>query len=195
MKNCEALLIGGSAGSLDVLLKLLPSLDTDLAFPILIIIHRKNGADSLLPELLSGRTRLTVKEAEEKEPLLPGVIYIAPSDYHVLVELDHTISLDYSEKINYSRPAIDASFQTAAEVFQDRLACILLSGSNANGVDGLKYVKQWGGLTVIQNPDNAQVAYMPAQAKLHVKIDQILNAEDMGEFINLLSQSTRHGSA
>ena len=195
MKKCEALLIGGSAGSLDVLLKLLPSLDIDLAFPILIIIHRKNGADSLLPELLSGRTRLTVKEAEEKEPLLPGVIYIAPSDYHVLVELDHTISLDYSEKINYSRPAIDVSFQTAAEVFQDRLACVLLSGSNADGVDGLKYVKQWGGLTVIQNPDNAQVAYMPAQAKLHVEIDKILNAEDMGEFINLLSQSTRHGSA
>lgn len=195
MKNCEALVIGGSAGSLDVLLKLLPALPADLAFPILIVIHRKNGADSLLPELLSGRTRLTVKEAEEKEPLLPGVIYIAPSDYHVLVEMDHTLSLDYSEKINYSRPAIDASFQTAAEVYKERLACILLSGSNADGVEGLNYVKQWGGLAVIQNPDTAQVAYMPAQAKLHVKIDHILNAEDMGDFINLLSQSTHHGSA
>lgn len=195
MKNCEALVIGGSAGSLDVLLKLLPALPADLAFPILIVIHRKNGADSLLPELLSGRTRLTVKEAEEKEPLLPGVIYIAPSDYHVLVEMDHTLSLDYSEKINYSRPAIDASFQTAAEVYKERLACILLSGSNADGVEGLNYVKQWGGLAVIQNPDTAQVAYMPAQAKLHVKIDHILNAEDMGDFINLLSQSKHHGSA
>lgn len=195
MKNCEALVIGGSAGSLDVLLKLLPALPADLAFPILIVIHRKNGADSLLPELLSGRTRLTVKEAEEKELLLPGVIYIAPSDYHVLVEMDHTLSLDYSEKINYSRPAIDASFQTAAEVYKEHLACILLSGSNADGVEGLNYVKQWGGLAVIQNPDTAQVAYMPAQAKLHVKIDHILNAEDMGDFINLLSQSTHHGSA
>jgi len=195
MKNCEALIIGGSAGSLEVLLKVLPALDTDLAFPVLIVIHRKNGADSLLPELLSSRTRLTVKEAEEKEQLLAGVIYIAPSDYHVLVELDHTLSLDYSEKINYSRPAIDASFQTAAEVYQDRLACILLSGSNADGVDGLKYVKQWGGVVVIQNPDNAQVAYMPAQAKLQVKIDHILNAEDMAEFINLLSQSKRYGTS
>ena len=195
MRNCEALIIGGSAGSLEVLLKVLPALDTDLAFPVLIVIHRKNGADSLLPELLSGRTRLTVKEAEEKELLLPGVIYIAPSDYHVLVEMDHTLSLDYSEKINYSRPAIDASFQTAAEVYQDRLACILLSGSNADGVDGLKYVKQWGGMVVIQNPDNAQVAYMPNQAKSQVKIDHILNAEDMAEFINLLSQSKRYGTA
>jgi two-component system chemotaxis response regulator CheB len=194
MEHCEALLIGGSAGSLDVLLKVLPALRTDLAFPVLIIIHRKNGADSLLPELLSGKTRLTVKEAEEKEPLLPGVIYIAPSDYHLLVERDHTLSLDYSEKINYSRPAIDASFQTAAEVYQDRLACILLSGSNADGVEGLKYVKQWGGLAVIQNPDDAQVAYMPAQAKLHVKIDHIFNAEDMAEFINLLSQTKHHGT-
>ena len=195
MRNCEALIIGGSAGSLEVLLKVLPALDTDLAFPVLIVIHRKNGADSLLPELLSGRTRLTVKEAEEKELLLPGVIYIAPSDYHVLVEMDHTLSLDYSEKINYSRPAIDASFQTAAEVYQDRLACILLSGSNADGVDGLKYVKDWGGMVVIQNPDNAQVAYMPNQAKSQVKIDHILNAEDMAEFINLLSQSKRYGTA
>ena len=195
MRNCEALIIGGSAGILEVLLKVLPDLDTDLAFPVLIVIHRKNGADSLLPELLSGRTRLTVKEAEEKELLLPGVIYIAPSDYHVLVEMDHTLSLDYSEKINYSRPAIDASFQTAAEVYQDRLACILLSGSNADGVDGLKYVKQWGGMVVIQNPDNAQVAYMPNQAKSQVKIDHILNAEDMAEFINLLSQSKRYGTA
>jgi len=195
MRNCEALIIGGSAGSLEVLLKVLPALDTDLAFPVLIVIHRKNGADSLLPELLSGRTRLTVKEAEEKELLLPGVIYIAPSDYHVLVEMDHTLSLDYSEKINYSRPAIDASFQTAAEVYQDRLACILLSGSNADGVDGLKYVKDWGGMAVIQNPDNAQVAYMPNQAKSQVKIDHILNAEDMAEFINLLSQSKRYGTA
>ena len=195
MRNCEALIIGGSAGSLEVLLKVLPDLDTDLAFPVLIVIHRKNGADSLLPELLSGRTRLTVKEAEEKELLLPGVIYIAPSDYHVLVEMDHTLSLDYSEKINYSRPAIDASFQTAAEVYQDRLACILLSGSNADGVDGLKYVKDWGGMVVIQNPDNAQVAYMPNQAKSQVKIDHILNAEDMAEFINLLSQSKRYGTA
>jgi len=188
MAKCEALIIGGSAGSLDVLLKMLPAIDPQLSFPIIIVIHRKTGADSLLPELLSGRTRLRVKEAEEKEEVVPGTIYIAPSDYHLLLELDHTISLDYSEKINFSRPAIDATFQTGAEVYKDRLACLLLSGSNADGVNGLKTVKRYGGKVLIQNPENAQVAFMPAQAKLHVEPDFILNAEDMAEFINLLSK-------
>lgn len=187
MKNCEALIIGGSAGSLDVLLKVLPHIDVAIKFPIVIVIHRKHGSDSLLPELLSGRTRLTVKEAEEKEVMRAGVIYIAPSDYHLLIERDHSISLDYSEKINYSRPAIDATFQTAAEVFQKKLACLLLSGSNADGVLGLKTVKAWGGAALIQSPESAQVSFMPEQARKLVELDAILNIEDMAEFINLLS--------
>ncbi|RZK70050.1 MAG: chemotaxis protein CheB, partial [Pedobacter sp.] len=174
MTGCEALVIGGSAGSLEVLLKALPVLDVTLTFPIIIVIHRKHGADSLLPDLLSSRTRLRVKEIDEKEAIIAGTIYIAPSDYHLLIEQNRTFSLDYSEKINYSRPAIDVTFQTAAEVYKNKLACLLLSGSNADGVNGLKTVKRWGGLALIQDPDSAQVAYMPAQAKLHVEIDEIL---------------------
>lgn len=187
MGKCDALIIGGSAGSLDVLLKVLPLLSPSLSFPIVIVIHRKHGADSLLPELLSGRTALRVKEVDEKEQITAGTIYIAPSDYHTLIEQDHSFSLDYSEKINYSRPAIDATFQTAAEVYKEKLACILLSGSNADGVDGLKSVKTWGGITAIQDPATAQVAYMPQQASLHAKIDYILSIKDMADFINLLS--------
>jgi two-component system chemotaxis response regulator CheB len=187
MGKCDALIIGGSAGSLDVLLKVLPQLNPALSFPIVIVVHRKHGADSLLPELLSGRTKLSVKEIDEKEPLKAAVIYIAPSDYHTLIEQDHTFSLDYSEKVNYSRPAIDATFQTAAEVYGSKLVCMLLSGSNADGVNGLKSVKAWGGTTVIQDPASAQVSYMPEQASIHAKIDHILPIEDMAEFINLLS--------
>ncbi|MCX2481929.1 chemotaxis protein CheB [Pedobacter sp. MR2016-24] len=187
MNKCDALIIGGSAGSLDVLLKVLPLIKPDLNFPITIVIHRKNGADSLLPELLSGRTKLLVKEIDEKEVLRPGTVYIAPSDYHTLIEQDHTFSLDYSEKINYSRPAIDATFQTAAEVYKEKLVCLLLSGSNSDGVNGLKSVKAWGGTAVIQDPQSAQVSYMPAQAAAQVKIDYILPIEDMADFINLLS--------
>jgi len=186
MTGCEALVIGGSAGSLEVLLKALPVLDDTLTFPIIIVIHRKHGADSLLPDLLSSRTRLRVKEIDEKEAIIAGTIYIAPSDYHLLIEQNRTFSLDYSEKINYSRPAIDVTFQTAAEVYKNKLACLLLSGSNADGVNGLKTVKRWGGLALIQDPDSAQVAYMPAQAKLHVEIDEILRIENIGEFINSL---------
>ena len=186
MVHCEALVIGGSAGSLDVLLRVLPVLDEALTFPIIIVIHRKHGSDSLLPDLLSSRTKLRVKEVDEKEPIAAGTIYIAPSDYHLLIEQDRTFSLDYSEKINYSRPAIDVTFQTAAEVYKDKLACLLLSGSNSDGVNGLKTVKIWGGLAMIQDPASAQVAYMPAQAKLHVDIDEILAIEKIGEFVNSL---------
>lgn len=186
MVNCEALVIGGSAGSLDVLLRVLPVLDDQLTFPIIIVIHRKHGSDSLLPDLLSSRTRLKVKEVDEKESIVAGTIYVAPSDYHLLIEQDRTFSLDYSEKINYSRPAIDVTFQTAAEVYKSKLACLLLSGSNSDGVNGLKTVKIWGGLAMIQDPESAQVAYMPAQAKLHVNIDEILKIEKIGEFINSL---------
>lgn len=187
MKKCRAFIIGGSAGSLDVLLKILPDVNVNISFPIVIIVHRKHGADSLLPLLLATRTKLTVKEVDEKEKINAGTVYVAPSDYHLLIEQDETFSLDYSEKINYSRPAIDATFQTAAEVYQGELVCLLLSGSNSDGVNGLKSVKAWGGRATIQDPGSAQVAYMPEQAKLNVKIDHILAIEDMAEFINLLS--------
>lgn len=187
MKKCEAFIIGGSAGSLEVLLKILPLINPAINFPIVIVIHRKHGADSLLPDLLSGRTSLRVKEVDEKEALVAGTIYIAPSDYHLLIEQDRTFSLDYSEKINYSRPAIDVTFQTAAEVYKEKLACLLLSGSNSDGVNGLKSVKHWGGMALIQDPKSAQVAYMPAQAQANVKIDKVLSVEDIAEFINLLS--------
>lgn len=187
MKKCEAFIIGGSAGSLDVLLKVLPMINAAIKFPIVIVIHRKHGTDSLLPDLLSSRTKLKVKEVDEKEPLIAGTIYIAPSDYHLLIEQDRTFSLDYSEKINYSRPAIDVTFQTAAEVYKEKLACLLLSGSNSDGVNGLKTVKLWGGTALIQDPKTAQVAYMPAQAQANVKIDSVLSIEDIAEFINLLS--------
>ena len=187
MGSCSALIIGGSAGSLEVLLKVLPRLDPLLSFPIVIVIHRKPDADSLLPDLLSSRTTLKVKEVDEKEPIQAGTIYIAPSDYHLLVEQDYTFSLDYSEKINFSRPAIDVTFQTAAEVYKEGLVCILLSGSNSDGVEGLKSAKIWGGKAVVQDPESAQVPYMPSQAIKHVKIDRILPIESMAEFINLLS--------
>lgn len=187
MKKCDAFIIGGSAGSLEVLLKVLPEVSPEISFPIIIVIHRKHGADSLLPDLLSTRTKLIVKEADEKEQIVAGTVYIAPSDYHLLIELDRTFSLDYSEKINYSRPAIDATYQTAAEVYKDKLVCLLLSGSNADGVNGLKSVKAWGGKAVIQDPETAQVAYMPDQARKQVDIDRVLRIEDVAEFINLLS--------
>lgn len=186
MKGCKALIIGGSAGSLDVLLKVFPAIDKDITFPIVIVVHRKKGTDSLLADLLATKTFLKVKEAEEKETLLAGTIYIVPSDYHFLVEKNLTISLDTSEKVNYSRPSIDVTFHSAAEVYKDKLVCLLLSGSNSDGVNGLIEVKRFGGETCVQDPISAQVDYMPKQAILKAKIDHVLSIEEMANYINLL---------
>lgn len=187
MKGCKALIIGGSAGSLDVLLRILPAINQNISFPIIIVVHRKKGLDSLLTELLASKTFLKVKEAEEKEKLIAGTIYIVPSDYHLLLEIDFTISLDSSEKVNYSRPSIDVTFHSAAEVYKDKLVCLLLSGSNSDGVNGLIAVKKLGGETAAQDPTTAQVGFMPKQAILKANVDQVLTIEEMSNYINLLN--------
>lgn len=187
MKGCKAFIIGGSAGSLDVLLKVLPAIHIDIPFPIIIVVHRKQGTDSLLSDLLSSKTKLCVKEIEEKEKILSKTVYIVPSDYHLLIEKDFTFSFDYSEKVNYSRPSIDVTFQSAAEVYTNKLACLLLSGSNADGVNGLITVKNYGGEIAVQDPSSAQVDYMPAQAIEKAKVDHVLQIEEMAAYINALS--------
>ena len=184
--KCSAVVIGGSAGSLDVLLEIFPVLSIQINFPIILVTHRKSGNDSLLSDLLQNRTKLTVCEAEEKELLKPGYVYVVPADYHLLIEEDQTISLDYSEKVNYSRPSIDVTFQSAAEVFKDGLVGILLSGSNADGVEGLKFVNKYGGLVVIQNPNTAIMPYMPQQAVNNVKPHVVLDSFKIAGFINKL---------
>ena len=188
---CDAMIIGGSAGSLEVLLEMLPNIDIPLPFPIIIVSHRKSGNDNVLTSLFENRTKLNVLEIEEKQPILPGNIYLAPSDYHLLFESDYTFSLDHSERVNYSRPSIDVAFQSAAEIYKERLTAILLSGANIDGVAGLKKIKQFGGLVCIQNPESAVVPYMPAQAALAMEIDHILEQKDIAHFINQLSKQRR----
>lgn len=185
--SCEALIIGGSAGSLDVLLEIFPALRGDIRFPIVIVVHRKPSNESLLTDLLKSRTTLAVGEADEKEFLIPGKVFIVPADYHMLIEEDRSISLDYSEKVNYSRPSIDVTFQSAAEIFKEKLVCILLSGSNSDGVEGLKCVNRLGGRAVIQNPNTAIMPYMPQQAVINVKPHVILDSHDMAQYINKLN--------
>lgn len=188
MKKCDALIIGGSAGSLDVLFQVLPFIKRDISFAIIIVLHRKAGNDAILPGLLNFKTKLKVREVEEKEKILAATIYIAPSDYHLLIEHDHTFSLDHSEKVNFSRPSIDVTFQSAAEVYKEHLTGLLLSGSNIDGIEGLKLIKYFGGEVVIQNPETAAMPYMPAQAELNVKVDKILLVSEMADYINGLSK-------
>jgi two-component system chemotaxis response regulator CheB len=179
-------LIGGSAGSLKVLLEVLPKLHHDLKFPIIIVLHRKGYTDSQLGYLLSARTNLKVIEPDDKDALEEGYIYIAPADYHLLIESDKTISLDFSEKLNFSRPSIDVTFSSAAKVFKENTLALLLSGANTDGVAGLNYVKANNGTTLVQNPVSAEVNYMPLQAIAQSKIDFVLNPDEIAAFINKL---------
>ncbi|WP_027377905.1 chemotaxis protein CheB [Kaistella palustris] len=188
MEKCEVLIIGGSAGSLDVLLKVLPNLASVLNFPVIIVLHRKTGKENLLTDLLNAKTQLTVKEIEEKERLRAGMIYIAPPSYHLLIEKSKTFSLDASEKINFSRPSIDVTFESAAEVYGNRLVCLLLSGANSDGTNGLKKVKENGGLTAVQAPDTAISRFMPDSALENLEVDRILKPSEMANFINDLSK-------
>lgn len=181
---CELIVIGGSSGSIEVLLKLLPSLKAPLSLAIILVLHRKNSVESTMTELFSGRTSIPVKEVEDKDAVEPGTIYIAPADYHLLVEREREFSLDSSEKINFSRPSLDVTFESAAEVYGPSLVGIILSGANADGTNGLRAVKRAGGLTIAQNPATAQVAYMPEQAILHNTIDYIFDVSELATFIN-----------
>jgi two-component system chemotaxis response regulator CheB len=178
--------IGGSAGSLDVVLKMLPLLEPSLNKAIVIILHRKSTDDNILVELLQFKSAWPVKEAEEGDYILPGHVYVAPADYHLLIEANHTFSLDASEKINYSRPSIDVTFESAAEIYGRTLVAVILSGANGDGSDGMKRVKRKGGTCVAQSPDTATTPYMPRHAIETVPMDHILPDSELGGYINQL---------
>lgn len=186
INNVRLIVIGGSSGSLKVILQILTALKKDFVIPMLLVLHRNNQHESVLTELLSAKSSLPVKEVEEKEVLLPGFIYIAPQDYHVLLETNGYFSLDYSEKMHYSRPSIDMSFISAAEVYANHLVCILLSGANADGAEGLQEVKKLKGITIVQDPAEAEVEYMPKQALAKGGIDFVLNTAQIVRFLNTL---------
>lgn len=182
ISDCKVVIIGGSAGSLDVLLKILPQLQIP-SFSIIIVIHRKNTDDNALEELIASKSQIPVKEVEDKTALFPGYIYIAPSDYHLLCEKNDLLSLDISEKINYSRPSIDVTFESAADAYGSSLVGILLSGANNDGTDGLIAIKNAGGTTVVQKPETAEMPFMPNNAIQHTSPDYIL---DVSELLNLI---------
>jgi two-component system, chemotaxis family, protein-glutamate methylesterase/glutaminase len=179
MKQDKLLLIAGSAGSLQVVLSVLTALGREYPIPVLVVLHRNNVFESSLEELMSSRTNLVIKEVEEKEPILPGIVYLCPADYHVLVEQDHTFSLDYSERVNYSRPSIDVSMRSAADVYGSGVIALLLSGGNADGADGMAYVQSMGGFTVVQDPETADVPYMPQQAILRLSVDLVVPTNEL----------------
>lgn len=179
----KLLVIGGSAGSLDVLLNLMPSIVPDKSSVIIIVLHRRDDYDSPLADLLSYSNEWQVYEAEDKVVMKPGMVILAPANYHLLVEKDGTISLDASERVNFSRPSIDITFETAADAYGSNVACLLLSGANSDGVKGLRAAGRFGATVLVQDPDTAIVDYMPRQAINEVDVHHILKPEEMAAFI------------
>jgi two-component system chemotaxis response regulator CheB len=182
----DIVVVGGSAGSLSMVLQILPHLKADMPVAIVLVFHRKSSEDTTLIELLAHRTEFEVKEVDEKDPIRPNVIYVAPADYHVLIEKDHTLSLDVSEKVNFCRPSIDVTFESAADIYGASLMCILLSGANADGVQGLKTAREKGGFIVVQDPASAEVSYMPQQATEQLPVDLLLHDDNIDVLMDCL---------
>ena len=177
------LIIGGSAGSLSRVLRLLPHLTKELNITVILIFHRKEAEDSTLKDIVMHKSGLTVKEVEDKDPILKHHIYIAPADYHLLIEKDLTFSLDFSEKINFSRPSIDVTFESAADAFGESVIGLLLSGANADGVNGLQAIQERGGRIAVQDPKSAEVPYMPQQAVDKLNVDLLLTEFNTERFL------------
>ena len=186
MSNTELIVIGGSAGSLQVIMEMIKKLNENMNFPIVLVVHRKAYSTSILPTLLQQFTSMKVIEIEDKTELQKNEIYIVPADYHLLFENKKKVSLDSSEKMNYSRPSIDVTFKSAAETFGENVIGVLLSGASADGVEGLKYIKKNKGKVWIQNPESAEVDYMPKQATQQVDYDLLIEPKDLANHINKL---------
>jgi two-component system chemotaxis response regulator CheB len=159
-----AVAIGGSAGAVGALLEILPRLPPRFAAPVFVVLHVPRDRKSLLAEIFGAACPLRVKEAEDKETITPSVVYVAPPDYHLLVEPNGQLSLSVAEPVQYSRPAIDVLFDSAADAYREKLVGIILTGANADGAAGLAAVARAGGLAIVQDRGSAQASAMPAAA-------------------------------
>ena len=160
----KAIVIGTSAGGLYALSSLLEALPPDYPLPVIVVQHRYKDQKELLEQILQSKCAIKIKQADEKEKIEKGVVYIAPPDYHLLIESDLTFSLSSDVLVSYSRPSIDVLFESAALAFGSQLIGVLLTGANRDGTDGLFTIKNSGGLTIAQSPAEAQFPYMPQSA-------------------------------
>lgn len=187
----EAVVVGASAGGMQALKVLLCGLPVDFGMAVAVVQHVEASSGGFLSEFLNDSCAFTVREAEEKEAFVKGTAYIAPANYHLLIEPDGSLSLSADDKVNYSRPAIDPLFESAADVFGDRLVGIVMTGASSDGAQGLKRIKDSGGRTVVQNPRTAESPFMPQAAVRAASPDHILDLEDIAPFLVKLAALKR----
>ena len=189
-RRVEAVVIGASAGGVQALLTLLSGLPASFGLPVVVLLHLPEGRHSQLAEIFQSRSCLPVREAADKESIAPGTLYFAPPGYHLSIEADHSFSLSCEAPVHFSRPSIDVLMESAADAYGPHLAGVLLTGANSDGAAGLAKIKRHGGLTVVQNPAQAQAAAMPQAAIHQCPPDLILNLEDIRSL--LLEMGTMH---
>lgn len=186
MSTPQAIVIGCSAGGLTALEKLFAGLNPALPQPIAVCCHTGSSTVDLLCELLGEHANLPVVEAREREPLKGGVIHVAPSGYHLLVETSHQFSLSVDARVSFARPSIDVLFDSAAEAYRDALIGVVLTGANGDGAEGLKQIRGYGGLAIVQDPTDAEVPTMPQAALDIAGADHCLPLAAIAPLLNRL---------
>lgn len=180
----KIVVIGGSAGSFSVVSRILSQLDPAFPLPVVLCLHRLKHVRSGLVEGLNMKSNIPVVEPYDKDKLKPGVAMLAPSNYHLFVEFDSTISLSTEAVNNHSRPSIDYAFSSAAYAFREKAMGIILTGANKDGAQGLKNIHEKKGYTIVQDPATCDVDAMPQAALKLFTPDQILKPDDIVAVLN-----------
>lgn len=182
----KAVIIGGSAGSFQVVTKILNSLPKNISIPVLLCLHRLKHVRSGFVEALSLKSNIPVVEPMDKQQLKPGRAYLAPANYHMFLELANRVALSIEEPVNHSRPSIDLSFITAAHAYRKNLIGIILSGANKDGALGLKKVNEMGGLTIVQDPNECEVRTMTESSLQVTEVDHVYTTDQIIHFLKKL---------
>ena len=179
----ELAVMGASLGGFNALAAVLGGLPEGFPLPLVVTQHRSVDSEELLSILLGRVCALPVTEVEDKQLILPGAVYLAPANYHLLIE-DHHFALSVDAPVQFARPSIDVLFESAADAYRDKVAAILLSGSNEDGAQGISRIKACGGLTIVQDPATAESARMPAAAIAAAEVDYVLPLQEIAGFLN-----------
>jgi two-component system chemotaxis response regulator CheB len=186
----EAVVIGSSAGGIHALSSVLAALPSEFPLPIIIVQHLHPHSDSYLAHILSTKCDLKVKQADEKETIT-NAVYIAPPNYHLLIEEDRSLSLSIDKHVNFARPSVDVLFESAIYAYQDKLIAIILTGANNDGCQGVKNIKENGGYVIVQEPTTAEADAMPKAAIAATKVDKILPLEQIGPYLLAMVNHSR----
>lgn len=185
-RRIELVVIGGSAGGVDALVGLLPALPQGFGPAVACILHVPADRESRLAELFDARVALPVVEARDKQAIEAGTVYFAGPGYHLSIEEDRSFSLSCEAPVHFARPAIDILMESAADVYGEAMAGILLTGANYDGADGMCRIREHGGLTIVQDPQEAQSSTMPLEAIRRCAPHLVLPLADIRAVLPLL---------